>query len=203
VRLLLNTDTEGRVSLGELRPGFALHLSVIDDTGLVLHEQEIAPLRPAERRVVSVHLDAAPRELSGRVVSGSGAPIPGAGVSLGAIGGEESRREGTGNDGRFHFHRVAEREFRLAVAKDGFLPLVREPVRPGAELELVLERVPDVTVRVFAASGRPFPGGTVRARHTDDEQREPYADDGVTAEPIADGLFELRVRRSKPAGCRE
>jgi hypothetical protein len=195
-RIRFHADAHGRCSIGELRPGIPLHLSVLDDADTVLHEQVIEALGADEQRVVPVQVDAALHELHGQVVTALGEPVPWARASLTPAGAEDSpAREGTDGDGRFRFSRVADRPLRLTVTKDGFRPLVLEPVRPGGEeLELVLVRGSDVTVRVLAATGRPLAGGAVRARrsdvapgHHDPRHHDPW----IVAQPLGDGLFAL------------
>lgn len=184
-RVQFSTDQDGRCSMGELHPGIAFHLSVLDDLGTVLHERELAPLDVEERRVVPVQLAIAPARLSGRVVTERGEPVAEAGVSLDPLGVEDSHSRGTGSDGRFRFRYVAEHDLRLTVTKRGFLPRVLERVRPSTEeIEIVLARGYDVIVRVLDSAEHALAGGKARARPLG---KEPW----LSADEHEDGVFEV------------
>lgn len=189
-RIQFSADGAGRCSLGEILPDIALHLTVLDDVGAVLHEEELAPLGAEEQRLVHVRLDTPVSAVCGRVTSETGQPLAGASVTLGLAGGEETSSRGTQADGRFRFTRVAQHELRLTVTKAGYLARELDRFWPSAEeLELVLARGYDVTVLVRDASGRPHAGGTVRVRRPGEARSHRGA--WTFADARGDGLFEL------------
>lgn len=192
----VDADREGRCAVGQLDPAAALHLTVLDDVGTVLHEEALAPLGAEERRVVRVSVAMPLGDVRGRVVSESGEPLAWASASLaGADAGTRTAQA----DGRFRFSRVADGEHRLTVTMPGFVPCVLERVRPSPEeLELVLVRGPDLTVRVRTASGRPYALGDVRVKSSDEPRW--HEDPWILADARGDGLFELS---GLPEGERE
>ncbi len=110
-----------------------------------------------------------PFALSGRVVDGSGAPVPDVEVWARPEGGLTARflaqQTTTDGNGRFRFASLGEGVHRLTVEGQGWSPSRPVRVELGErapdEVELVVERLRPITGRLVDEAGRPVPRATL------------------------------------------
>ena len=139
----LSADREGRAVVNDVRPGVALHLRVEGRFGATVLEKDLAPLAPAEWRVVEVDLPRGPLTLHGRVVDQAGAPVPSAGYIVSFIAPDSpagftmSSGDGVDENGEFYVRDIYQSHIQLSVDADGYVefrdwefevPLDEEPV---------------------------------------------------------------------------
>lgn len=168
------TGPDGRFVLADLRPGRPYHLLTSRRGYLPGWTPGVEAPTPDPLAVV---LDDASR-LSGTLLDGEGAPLPGARVVLRWLGppagtvGLEARRGGgsrsgtTDARGAFSFEELAPGGVELSARAEGFLPgdPVTREVPPDGEVtdvRLVLRRGAVVEGRVFDPSGAPVAGARV------------------------------------------
>jgi hypothetical protein len=154
-------DAEGRVTVGDLRPGVPFEVSVWSQAGELAWGPEPFGLRPEERRSVETVLARMPMNLLVRVRDLQGRPIEGARVSIvptpHTSGDEDWPPRRTDAEGLATVHQLHADTVDLSVSMEGCATQRVEDVavaRGGQPFEVVLQ--PERTVRLFVhdASGR-------------------------------------------------
>lgn len=152
---------DGSFRIETLPPALPIALEIIAES-LGVDTHLVAPLEPGETRSVG-DLQVSPgTTLAGRVVDGSGHPVPGVPVLLTH---EQQEAWTTSDDqGDFTFPRAPESSVRLlAIAPDGRRSQ-SESVRAsgeGSSVELVLREFEDYTGSIVDAGGQPIAGARV------------------------------------------
>ncbi|MEO6711640.1 MAG: hypothetical protein ABIP42_18820, partial [Planctomycetota bacterium] len=147
--------TENRMdawTLAGLVPGQAIRAQLRSD-GKVLGTTEIAPMRPGERREVSLRLDESSKPLTVRVLSPDGQPLQGAWVSM------RYRSESSNSSGVVKFPSVLGNRGELSVWKAGFAPktVILRSI-PSDVLDVRLDHPLSVEVDIVQSDGSPVEG---------------------------------------------
>jgi hypothetical protein len=134
-----------------------------------------------------LHPEPEPRAtLHGQVAAASGAPLPGASVTLTQ---DESRTEqATDAQGKFKFTELEPGEYQLEVAADGFEPTKRRVVlQPGVAPELIsIPLTQELPIGQIRGTVRRFDGKPVAARIVISELK-------IDQKTRPDGTFEIEV----------
>lgn len=133
----------------------------------------------AETEDIGEHVLPRAEALAGKVVDGSGAPVPDAAVTLvpGGVAGDAALRAGertvkTAADGTFRFADASAQGNRVVVEKSGFARAVGSALRSGAASRAIaLSPGTPVSGAVLRADRRPAAGALVRLELRDDATR--------------------------------
>ncbi|MCP3917425.1 MAG: sigma-70 family RNA polymerase sigma factor [bacterium] len=159
------TDDFGRLNLQDITPFVPFELRVLDVTGTIMHEQEIAPLSEGEQRSLTVTTAKQTNTLRGIVRDDAGSILVGVIVEIRA-GDRRRARDRSGRSGEFTFERVSTPTLTIELDKRGYAPrILRDVVLPpeGDVLEFQLVRGREVIVLALDENGRQVPGGAVTA----------------------------------------
>jgi hypothetical protein len=186
-------DERGLVELQSLKPGLPLTLSVEDELGFSVHEEQVAPLRAQEERELTIRLTREPSVLEGRVEDALGQPLERAQVTLQGEG--DGAVRSTGADGRFRFTGLHATQAHLRIELRGYVSVSMSDLPlPTSPLRIVLDPGREVAVRVLDASGAQIGAGTLAAVAPDG--RKWYAGEAAAGSRVFRDLpaRELEVR---------
>ncbi|MDR3460574.1 MAG: carboxypeptidase regulatory-like domain-containing protein [Verrucomicrobiae bacterium] len=127
-------------------------------------------------------------EVTGQVLDESGNPISGATVFAGQRYYRERQQMNTGDDGRFHFKRMAEGAMEFSVTAKGRMPAVKSvTVKPDMG-EIIFRLGLGKTIRALVrnAAGDPLPGTRVSLESANGGVAESYEFETTTGD---DGRF--------------
>lgn len=199
--VLYNLGDSARVVVSGVKEEEGLELSIMDGFQWSIHEETLAPLFAGEWRDVDVVLQGGPRSFSCRVRSEAGEALAGASVTFAFRENMWTSRD-TDEEGNIAFEGVWAARARLAVEKDGYVPIQHPdyalPLGGHAEFELV--RGQRVVVRISDPRGKPA-RALIRA-HV--EGFEPFgAFEGEAGSYVFDDLPAAKARFTARLGMKD